>query len=165
MKKIAAFFLLTILSMTACAGEDGKTIRGRVARISDGDTITVVTAGNKRQKVRLYGVDAPELHQAFGQKARTQLEKLIDGHDVNVEEVDIDDYGRVVGIVTIGGENLNLQMVKSGYAWVYSHFCRKSFCRDWEREEAEARRARRGLWREKEPMPPWDWRRANRKRH
>lgn len=165
MKKITVCVILAAVFIAGCSGGDGKTIRGRVARISDGDTLTIIASGNKRQKVRLYGIDAPELHQAFGQKARNQLEKLIDGRDVSVEELYGDDYGRTVGIVKIGGENINQQMVKSGFAWVYEHYCKKSFCRDWEGDEAAARRARKGLWREKDPMPPWDWRRANRKRH
>lgn len=164
MKKIALFLVLAVVVISGCSSGEAKSIRGRVSRISDGDTFTVVTSGNQRHKVRLYGIDSPELHQAFGQKARNQLEKLIDGRNVSVEEVSGDDYGRIVGIVRIGGENLNQQMVKSGYAWVYHHYCKKSFCREWEADEAAARRARRGLWRDRDPIPPWDWRRANRKR-
>lgn len=156
--------LLTVLFLSACHSGEARTIRGRVARISDGDTITVLTAGNRQLKVRFYGIDAPELHQAFGKKAREALEKILAGREVSVAEVNIDDYGRTVGLVRADGINVNREMVKSGYAWVYDYFCKKSFCREWQRDEQAARRARRGLWQDREPIPPWEWRRAGHKR-
>lgn len=142
-----------------------KTLEGRVVRVADGDTITILDRYKRQHKIRLYGIDAPELHQSFGRKSRQNLERLVAGRDVRVDVIDIDEYGRNVGLVKNGGVIANQQMVRDGLAWVYRYFCKQNFCRDWERLEQAARRARKGLWSEKNPTPPWKWRRAERREH
>ena len=133
---------------------------GQVVAVSDGDTIKVLHDG-QQEKIRLYGVDTPEKKQAFGQKAKIFTASMVAGKVVDVEPVDQDRYGRTVGIVTVGGLNLNEELVKNGFAWVYRQYCRRGECVSWLKEEGQARAARIGMWVDPAPVPPWDWRREN----
>ena len=133
---------------------------GQVVAVSDGDTIKVLQGG-RETKIRLYGVDTPEKKQAFGQKAKGFTAFMVAGKVVDVEPVDKDRYGRTVGIVTVAGRSLNEELVKSGFAWVYRQYCRRGECSTWLKEEGQARAARIGLWVDPAPVPPWDWRKAN----
>jgi len=76
--------------------------------------------------------------------------------------VDIDRYGRTVGIVRAVGAVINGEMVKNGYAWVYEQYCRRVECRDWKAEQAQAVKTRWGLWQDPAPTPPWEWRKRKR---
>lgn len=153
--------LLTTLGILflLCLPAGAKTITGKIVGVSDGDTIKVVSAG-KQIKIRLYGIDTPEKKQAFG-KAATRKLKAILSPSVTVDTKDVDRYGRSVGIVyTATGDNINRELVESGYAWVYKRYCKESFCNDWLDLEASARNQEIGLWEEK-AIPPWEWRRGN----
>ena len=130
-------------------------LSGRVISVTDGDTITLLVSGNRQVKIRLYGIDCPEKKQAFGQAARKFTAGMVAGRTVNVQDMGPDRYGRTVGIVG----NLNEALLQAGLAWVYPQFCKASFCQKWKLMEAEARRARRGLWKEGNPVAPWKWRR------
>jgi len=135
-----------------------KAWSGKVVGISDGDTITVLHKG-KGEKIRLYGIDTPENHQAFGKKAKQFTSDLVYGKIVEVETKDIDRYGRTVGLVYINGESLNEALIKNGYAWIYRKYCKEDFCKDWLNFESTAREGRVGLWSDLNPIPPWDFRR------
>lgn len=165
MKKYFTMLVLAVILFGVWEACEARTVRGRVIRVSDGDTITILTRGRQQHKIRFYGIDAPELHQPYGQQSKEALERFVADRDVSVEELYADDYGRIVGLVNVDGVNVNAQMVKTGNAWVYTFFCKKRFCREWAASELAARRGRSGLWRWKNPVPPWDWRRASRKRH
>ena len=91
-------------------------ITGKVVGVSDGDTITVLTPAKESVKVRLYGIDAPESKQAFGARAKQELSGLVFGKAVRVEVVDKDRYGRTVGRVFVGDVDVNLEMVRRGFA-------------------------------------------------
>lgn len=132
---------------------------GQVVSVTDGDTIKVLQDG-RETKIRLYGVDTPEKKMAFGQKAKDFTASMVAGKVVEVEPVDQDRYGRTVGIVTVAGRNLNEELVKNGFAWVYRQYCRRGECSTWLKEELQARAARIGLWADPAPVPPWDWRKA-----
>ena len=151
--KIILSFLLFLFIVTPCFAMSGK-----VVKVTDGDTITVLTCQQKQVKVRLYGIDAPEKRQPFGQRAKESLSRLIAGKKVNVEETGKDRYGRVVGIVKAGSVNVNEKMIYDGFAWVYDSFCKKSFCSSWKDKQSRARAEKRGLWRDKNPVEPWKWR-------
>ena len=131
---------------------------GKVIGVADGDTITVLR-GKRPQKIRLYGIDTPEKGQPYGQTARKYLASLIAGSIVDIETVNTDRYGRTVGIVTDGNRDINQEMVKAGYAWVYRRYCDKPFCEYWISLESEAKADKKGLWQEPDPVPPWEWRR------
>lgn len=80
------------------------------------------------------------------------------GENVTVEPKTTDRYGRTVGIVFIDGKNLNEQIIVEGYGWVYRKYCQYEFCGKWLNDEARARKARKGLWSDPQPVPPWEWR-------
>jgi micrococcal nuclease len=96
-----------------------EEFRGRVVGITDGDTITVLHNG-RAEKMRLYGIDCPERHQAFGTRARRFTSSLAFGKEVTVRFRDKDRYRRTVADVILPeGRNLNHELVKAGYAWWY----------------------------------------------
>lgn len=138
-----------------------KVIIGRCTRVSDGDTIHVVTDGNVKYKVRLDRIDAPEKGQPNGKESTAYLSSLIRGKTVRVEWQKKDRYGRVLGIVFLDKVDVNLQMVAAGNAWHYSYFDKTS---EYASAEAEARQNRRGLWSaDEKPINPYEWRRSKRK--
>jgi endonuclease YncB( thermonuclease family) len=126
-----------------------------VLNIYDGDTMTLQCQGEET-KVRLYCIDAPEMGQTpWGKQARDHL-RSIAGNAVKLVRLDKDRYGRVVGEVYRGDENLNLAQVKTGYAAVYDAYCKKS---EYPLEEQRANSAKQGIW--STPgihQTPWEWR-------
>lgn len=127
-------------------------ISGQVVKISDGDTITILTQEKQQVKVRLYGIDAPEKKQPYGQKSKQFLSNLIAGRSVEIQEKGKDRYKRVLGIVYLDGQDINAQMVANGYAWAYV-----KYSKIYAGQELKARNQNLGLWRDK-PIPPWEWR-------
>lgn len=161
MKSIAGIFILA-LSLTCCAGE----ITGRVVQVADGDTITVLDSSKTQHKVRLAGIDAPERNQAFGQRSRESLADMVAGKAVIVETTKRDRYGRSVGKVLLDGEDINLAQIRRGMAWFYRHYQEEQSADDqfrYDAAETEARQVRRGLWSDRSPVPPWDFRRQARR--
>lgn len=131
---------------------------GKVIKIADGDTVTVLTSDYKQVKVRLYGMDAPEKKQPYGSVSKKALSGLVAGKEVDVEDCGVDRYRRVVGIIHHDGINVNRAMVELGFAWVYPQYCKKSFCKDWYQLQKQAKTAQRGLWKDERSTPPWKWR-------
>ena len=147
---ITLLILITIPSL--CLAWPAK-----VVSVSDGDTIVVLRQG-EQVKIRLYGIDTPEKRQAFGQKARDLTSTLVAGRHVEVEQKDVDRYGRIVGLVKVDGQNLNELIVQNGYAWVYRQYCKDRFCAEWLRLEGVARQQKKGLFSDSTAVPPWEWR-------
>jgi endonuclease YncB( thermonuclease family) len=145
-----------LLVAVLCA--DSSEITGKVVSIQDGDTITVLV-GKEQVKVRLDGIDAPESKQAFGTKAKQHLSELIGDNQVRVVVSGKDRYGRTLGTVFVSSKNLNEQMVKDGFAWHYKQYSKE---RQLAQLEDEARAAKRGLWADKDPVAPWEWRKQQR---
>ena len=142
-----------------------QTLSGRVVRIADGDTITVLDASNTQHRIRLQGIDAPESKQDFGAQSKKKLSGLIFGKDVEVVYEKTDQYGRLVGKILLDGRDINLEQVRSGMAWHYKEYEREQSTADRElyaRAEDEARSARRGLWVDTNPVEPSEFRRAER---
>jgi endonuclease YncB( thermonuclease family) len=134
------------------------SVPGSVTAVHDGDTLTF--AGEKEDvRVRLYGIDAPELSQAHGEAARDYLISIIENKSVSVEVIDIDRYGRSVGVITADNESINLKMLETGNAWFYESYCKKYFCGKWKKAATAAKEKKVGLWKDKNPVPPWDFRR------
>lgn len=134
-----------------------QTLNGRVIRVADGDTITVLDATNTQHRIRLEGIDAPESHQAFGSQSKQSLAQMIFDQDVTVIYQKTDQYGRLVGKILFGGRDINLEQVKSGMAWHYKEYQREQTVADRElyaSAENEARAARRGLWLDADPVEP-----------
>jgi endonuclease YncB( thermonuclease family) len=151
-----ALAALLFASAAACGPPAEPVITGTVVAIHDGDTLSVLAAG-RTVRVRLACIDAPEQGQAFGTRARQQLAEEAMRRTVRVEVVDHDSYGRAVGRVWVDGRLVNLELVRAGLAWHYTYHCPGD--RALAAAEQEARAARRGLWAERDPLPPWQWRR------
>jgi len=135
-------------------------LTGRVVRVADGDTVTLLDRSNTQHKVRLYGIDTPERNQPYGKAAKNALVGLINNRPVEVVVVTKDSYGRTVGTLYRDGVNINEAMVAAGYAWWYQYFAPHE--RALQEAEQQAREQRLGLWADPHPVPPWDWRRSRR---
>ena len=143
-------------------GEPARAeVRGRVVKVADGDTITVLAAANAQHKIRLYGIDAPESKQAFGQKSKEQLSNYVFGKDVVVKYKSRDKYGRVLGTVYVDGKDINLEMLKAGLA---HHYKRYDSTPAYAQAEAEARQNKLGLWADKNPIEPYEFRKRRRQK-
>lgn len=135
-------------------------LSGRVVRVADGDTISILDRSNTQHKVRLFGIDTPERGQPYGKAAKSALMQLIDEQPVDVVVVSTDSYGRKLGTVYRGGININVAMVASGYAWWYQHYAPHEHALREAQQQARAQRL--GLWADAHPVAPWDWRRQHR---
>ena len=153
-------FLLWILFI-CCAATDSFAWSGTVISVADGDTVTVLH-GREKVKIRLYGIDAPEKKQAYGQKSKKAMNAMVRKRTVEVQPYDQDKYGRTVAVISVNGLNVNESMVKKGLAWVYRKYCRAVFCRNWLQYEQQAREDMLGLWKDPHAMPPWEWRQQDR---
>ncbi len=157
---ISIFIILIPLILVSTALSD-DLITAPVVAVTDGDTIKVLAPGNKQVKIRLHGIDCPEGGQAFGKKAKQFTSSQCFGKTIQYRQVDIDRYGRTVATVYLDdGRELNLEILRAGYAW---HYKRYSDRQDYADAEEEARRAGYGLWADPNAMPPWEWRRERRK--
>lgn len=159
-RRLLLALCLTLLALLASA----KELRGRVVRVADGDTLTLLDANKVQHKIRLNGIDAPEKGQAFGQKSQESLAALAAGREVVVTTRKQDRYGRSVGKVLVDGADVNLVQVERGLAWFYRQYQNELTSEDrqkYKQAENDARTSRRGLWVEQEPVPPWDWRRRS----
>jgi endonuclease YncB( thermonuclease family) len=134
----------------------GETFTARVTSVPDGDTVTVATAAESSLRIRVEGVDCPESGQPFSQVARNFTRQLVFDRTVTVRVLDVDRYGRLVSRVIAGNHDLSLELVKAGLAWHYTAY---SADRLLESAELDARRAKRGLWSQPNPAPPWVGRR------
>ena len=131
----------------------------KVVSVTDGDTIKVYNAEHGQDTIRFYGIDSPEKGQPYGQAAGKYLASLVAGKMVDIKSVTEDRYGRTVAIVIDAEINVNQEMVRAGYAWVYRKYCDQPFCEYWLALENESKTDKLGLWQEPNPFPPWEWRR------
>ena len=148
-----------VLVITASLHAD--ELRGKVVSIADGDTITVLDAAKVQHKIRLQGIDAPEKKQAFGTKSKERMSEKVGGEEVVVQWKEKDRYGRILGEVMVGKRHINLEMVQDGMAWHYTTYSKS---KDLAKAEDEARKAKKGLWADKEPVPPWEYRKTEREK-
>ena len=128
---------------------------GKVVKVSDGDTVTILTSDKTQHKIRLNDIDAPEKKQAFGNKSKDNLAKYIAGKTVTVQYQKKDKYKRVLGTIYYNNTDINLQQVKDGYAWVYKKYSNNQ---TYYKAEKLARDKRVGLWIDKNPLEPWEFR-------
>lgn len=142
-----------------------QTLLGEVVAVSDGDTITVLDGEKRTHKIRLAGIDAPERGQPFGQRSKESLSDLAYRQQARIEWTKSDRYGRVVGKVLIDGRDVCLEQVRQGMAWHFKRYENEQALEDrlaYGKAEQAAREMRLGLWSEKGPVSPWDWRKTNR---
>jgi endonuclease YncB( thermonuclease family) len=146
--------MTTILVFLATSLIGADPLTGKVVKVTDGDTITVLV--EKQQiKIRLSAIDAPERGQDFGQKSKEALADLVFGKEVRIETHGKDRYGRTIGDVYVGEIFVNEKMVEDGWAWNYVKYSKSQRLADLEKQ---ARAAKRGVWAGKSPVPPWVYR-------
>ncbi len=152
--------------------DPGHDFSAKVVDVLDGDTVLIVRKGGgesdgpppvsspkgrrtgKLVKIRLSGIDAPENDQAYGAASRHSLAEMVLHKQIQVHTVAIDKYERTVAQLEVNGLMVNEEMVRRGMAWEYSHFHSD---RRYISLEKEARQAGRGLWAQRDPIPPWQW--------
>lgn len=147
------FALLCSIALSA----EAETFTAKVIAVLDGDTIMVLHHG-KPAKLRMANIDAPEKAQAFGRQSRESLLAMVGKRQVQVESQAVDQYGRIVGLVSVDGYNVNQEQVRRGMAWEYSHYHSD---KTYIRLQSEAQQARRGLWAQTDPQAPWQWRKLH----
>ncbi|MET0636647.1 MAG: thermonuclease family protein [Chitinophagaceae bacterium] len=132
-----------------------KTFNGKVVAIKDGDTFVILEDRNQIT-VRLSDIDCPEKKQPFGNKEKQFASELCFGKYVTVKRKSRNDrYGRMIAEVFLGDICVNKELVKNGLAW---HFTKYSNDQSYYDLEQSARRNKLGLWNDKSPTPPWEWR-------
>lgn len=137
------------------AAAQGGELRGRVVAVADGDTLTILDASRQQHRIRLAEIDAPEKRQPFGQRSKQSLSDLCYGRDAAIEDGGRDRYGRTIGRVSCAGIDANAEQVRRGMAWVFDRYATD---RSLYAIQDEARAARRGLWSDPAPVPPWEYR-------
>jgi endonuclease YncB( thermonuclease family) len=133
----------------------------KVTSVHDGDTFTGINEANEQVKVRLDAVDAPELSQPYGQASRKALGDKLFGKTVTVITKKHDRYGRTIGHVFIDKRDVNLELLEDGAVWHYEQYDHNKRLRE---AEASARAAKKGLWKDPNAIPPWDWRKTEKER-
>jgi endonuclease YncB( thermonuclease family) len=123
-------------------------------RVVDGDTIRAEAKG-KEIKIRLVEIDAPEMNQPFGAQSKNFLNRLLYEKDVTLISQGEDRYGRVLGNLFSNELNVNMLMVKFGFAWVYDKYAKNS---SLYKHQDQAKAENLGLWQAKDPIAPWVWR-------
>lgn len=159
-KWAAAAALFTLGSLQTSSAYE---LTGRIISIADGDTVTLLDANLRQHKIRLSGIDAPEKRQPFGNRSRLHLGTLVFGRQVTADCPKTDRYKRAVCRLEVDGIDANLAQVEAGMAWHYKAYTREQSPADrWRYAKAEdrAREARHGLWADRAPVAPWDFRKA-----
>ena len=126
-----------------------------VIGITDGDTIVVLTSDNQQIKIRLEGIDCPEMKQGFGTKAKQATSDLCFGKQVSIHKSGVDRYGRTLAYVYVGDTCINKELLKLGMAW---HFKKYNGDQELAQLEILAREKKVGLWSQQDPIAPWEWR-------
>jgi endonuclease YncB( thermonuclease family) len=138
---------------------------GPVTRVSDGDSITVANETGLQHKIRLKGIDTPELGQPYGTEAKDFMRSRVDQQQVCIEGTEFDRFNRLLGTVFLGNDNINLKIIQAGYAWHYKFFQDEQTPKNrqaYSDAEEQARLDNIGLWIEPDPIAPWDWRKGTR---
>ena len=149
------YLQIVLFILILCSNANSLELIGKVIKVSDGDTVTILTEDKTQHKIRLNDIDAPEKKQAFGNKSKDNLAKYIAGKTVTVEYQKKDKYKRVLGTIYYNNTDINLQQVKDGYAWVYKKYSNNQ---TYYKAEKLARDKRVGLWIDKNSLEPWEFR-------
>jgi endonuclease YncB( thermonuclease family) len=152
-------------------GESLQAVDAYVYHCHDGDTCRVRVADAVWLNVRLAGIDAPEVGggrkragQPMGDQARDFLNGAIKGKTVKLRQLDLDQYNRPVVELTLGEQAVNRQLVVEGFAEVYRGKAKRLDRAPYEAAEAEAKKARKGIWSLSSYESPKDFRKATKSR-
>jgi endonuclease YncB( thermonuclease family) len=142
-------FCLTIVFLAS------NVFDAKVIGVTDGDTIVVLTEDKLQIKIRLEGIDCPEMKQDFGTRAKQATSELCFGKRVSIYKSGVDRYGRTLAYVYVGDKCINKELLKLGMAW---HFKRYNSDMELALLETQAREQKVGLWAQQDPIAPWDFR-------
>lgn len=157
--------LLVLLQATAHAGP--LILQGRIVRVTDGDTVTLLDEHQTLRKIRLAGIDAPESAMPYGLHATLYLVSLVLGKTVEAVTYKQDRYGRTVATLILGTQDINLAMLQAGLAWHYKHYAKEqpaAQAQAYAQAEELARTKNLALWQDSDATAPWDWRKSRRAR-
>jgi endonuclease YncB( thermonuclease family) len=154
--------LIPFIVLLSSRVSEATEITGRVVGIADGDTLTILDSGKQQHKIRIAFIDAPESKQPYGQRSKQSLSDLVFGKETKADCYKTDRYGRLVCTVFVAGKDVGLAQLDAGMAWWYRKYAHEQPPRqriDYESAEDRAAADRVGLWQDKDPVPPWEWRR------
>jgi len=152
-----------VASAPLLQASSSKTLEGTVGRVLDGDTLLLLS-DTKTIKVRLFGIDAPEIRrriregQPFGKEAQQALEKKVAGKKVAIDVIDVDKSRLVIGVVKTGERDIDREMIEEGWAWAYRQHLKEPLASRYISAENKARKMRLGLWQQANPQSPWSFR-------
>lgn len=147
---------LIFIAAVFTASVYAETISGKVIKVLDGDTISILDQSNTERRIRFAQIDAPEKSQDFGQVSKQSLSSMCFGKFAQAEVDTYDRYGRAVAVVKCDGIETNLEQVKRGMAWVYARYATDQ---RYFNAEGFAKSKGIGLWSQSNPTPPWEFRR------
>ena len=156
MKRFLSLVVM-LLGLLVCNANAKNILQGLVVGVSDGDSLTLLDAEKRQHKIRLQGIDAPEVKQAYGQKSKESLSKLVYNKTIKVHWSKKDRFGRTVGQVMLGDIDICLEQVRRGMAWHFKDYQDEQSVKDrdlYDRAEVEARELRLGLWQDAAPIEP-----------
>ena len=163
MIRIQHILLLCLLGLNCFAQKQSQPVTrftGEVIKIVDGDTYDLLLEDHTVKRIRMEGIDAPEKGMPYYKQSRDYLAALCFRKTVTVIQTGKDRNGRVIAQTILpSATELGWQMVNAGYAW---HFKKYSTSKQLARAEARARKKRAGLWADKQPVAPWEWRKRPR---
>jgi endonuclease YncB( thermonuclease family) len=151
MKGSVHLFILMIFLLPVLAHAEWQA---RVVHVFDGDTL-ITSRGGRAEIIRLFGIDCPEREQAFGAEAASFTSGIVTGKIIRVIPVKVKESRYELCKVYIGDKLLNEEILEAGYAWHYKEYSKNE---EWAKIEQNARSARKGLWSEENPVPPWEFR-------
>jgi len=185
-KMITRKILLILFSVTAIiylsttpilARNPIRTVDGIVTQVTDGDTVKLATTEGAKLNFILYGMAVTEMErvsrktgmvskpgQLYGEEAYEALKSKMLDSKVKVDIMAVDRYKRMVGIVYLDNKNINLEMVKEGWAWAYREYLDRPYTSEYLNAERDARTKRSSLWQQPNPQPPWEFRKLMRSR-
>ncbi len=146
------FLIVFALSASLHAQE----LTGIVSRVTDGDSFELLSSGQPT-RIRLFGIDCPEINQPYGDSAKYFLQTFL-ADSVSVIVRDIDKYGRTVADVFYRDTLINYSMISNGLAWHYKKYSNEPMLAE---AEQDAKANLIGLWKDPNPIAPWDWRSGN----
>jgi endonuclease YncB( thermonuclease family) len=152
-----ALMLLTPLSTA-------DTLNGRVVAVADGDTLSLLV-GRQQYTIRIAGIDAPERHQVWGDRSKTNLSRLSMNQMAVAECARAEQQGQKICKLTVKAVDIGLEQIQAGMAWWYWELARElkpEVQSAYQGAELMAKLRRQGLWRETNPVPPWEFKRENR---
>lgn len=157
MRKLIALSLAALLLCAPAVAAERQV--GRVSHVVDGDTLDVLVR-DKRVRVRVLHIDAPEQRQAYGLRARQSLIQICGGEMATVDARGTDRNRRALAYVSCNATDAGTEQVRRGMAWVFERYAPADS--PLYAVQAEAQAARRGLWADQQRVPPWEWRAAGR---